>query len=121
MVSPSMIFLRLAGSFILNTTTGRLLSLHIVNAVESIILSLLAIASSKDRVSYFFAFGSFSGSDVYTPSTLVPLRRTSAPISTALSAAAVSVVKNGLPVPLTEYKPYYFSLHQAPCPCCRIH
>ena len=43
--------------------------------------------------------GSFSGSAEYTPSTLVPLRRTSAPISTALSAEAVSVVKNGFPVP----------------------
>ena len=36
------------------------------------------------------------------PSTLVALRSTSAPISTARSAAVVSVVKNGFPVPARE-------------------
>jgi len=33
------------------------------------------------------------------PSTFVALKTISAPISTALNAAAVSVVKHGLPVP----------------------
>ena len=33
------------------------------------------------------------------PSTLVPLNRASQPISAARKAAAVSVVKNGFPVP----------------------
>ena len=36
------------------------------------------------------------------PSTLVAFRMTSAPISTARRAAAVSVVKNGLPVPAAK-------------------
>ena len=50
-------------------------------------------------VSYFVAVGSFSGSAVYIPSTLVPFRITSALISIALKDAAESVVKKGLPVP----------------------
>jgi len=41
----------------------------------------------------------FSGSESYTPSTLVPLRITSDSISTALRDAAESVVKKGFPVP----------------------
>ena len=48
------------------------------------------------------ASGSFIGSASYTPSTLVAFSSTSAPISTARSAAAVSVVKYGLPVPATK-------------------
>src|SRR4030042_4393154 len=47
----------------------------------------------------FLAVLSVIGSDVYTPSTLVALRMTSAPISRALWAAAVSVVKKGQPMP----------------------
>ena len=42
------------------------------------------------------------GSALYTPSTLVALSTTSAPISAPRSAAAVSVVKNGLPVPAAK-------------------
>ena len=78
---------------------GILFSLQSANAVWSIILKLSARALSKVRVSYFVAVGSFSGSAVYTPSTLVPLRSASASISHALRAEAESVVKKGLPVP----------------------
>src|SRR2546430_692291 len=49
------------------------------------------------------------GSESYTPSTLVALRITSAPISTARSAAAVSVVKYGLPVPAARMTTRPFS------------
>src|SRR2546422_4323560 len=45
------------------------------------------------------ALGSFLGSAVYTPSTLVALRSTFASISSARSTAAVSVEKYGFPVP----------------------
>ena len=45
------------------------------------------------------ADGSFSGSAVNTPSTRVPFRISSAPISAARRLAAVSVVKYGFPVP----------------------
>jgi len=45
------------------------------------------------------AFLSFLGSAVYIPSTLVAFMTTSAFISAARKAAAVSVEKNGLPVP----------------------
>ena len=43
------------------------------------------------------------------PSTLVALRRTSAPISAARNDAAESVVKNGLPVPATKITTRPFS------------
>src|SRR6266542_3203375 len=43
------------------------------------------------------------------PSTLVAFRMTSAPISTARSAPAVSVVKNGLPVPAAKITTRPFS------------
>jgi hypothetical protein len=90
---PLTTFFRLPLVFMSKTIIGILLSRHIVNAVESITLSLLLNTSAKDISSYFWAFGSFSGSAVKTPSTLVPFRSTSAEISIALSAAAVSVVK----------------------------
>jgi hypothetical protein len=60
------------------------------------------IASSKLIVRYRVALGSFMGSALYTPSTLVALSTTSAPISAPRRAAAVSVVKNGLPVPAAK-------------------
>jgi len=50
-----------------------------------------------------------TGSLSYTPSTLVALQRRSAPTSIALSAAAVSVVKNGLPVPAAKITILLFS------------
>ena len=48
------------------------------------------------------ACGFFTGSSEYTPSTFVPFRTTSASISLARNAAAVSVVTNGLPVPAAK-------------------
>jgi hypothetical protein len=51
---------------------------------------------------YRVAVGSFFGSALYTPSTLVAFSTTCAPISAPRSAAAVSVVKNGLPVPAAK-------------------
>ena len=47
----------------------------------------------------FTAEGSFTGSALYTPSTFFASSITSAPISAARSTAAVSVEKNGLPLP----------------------
>ena len=49
------------------------------------------------------AVGSVRGSPSYTPWTpFFAIRIASAPISSARSAAAVSVVKNGLPVPAAK-------------------
>ena len=46
------------------TMIGTLFSWHNVNAVVSIIFKPLAIASENERLSYFVAKGSFSGSAV---------------------------------------------------------
>ena len=62
-------------------------------------MSFLLKASWNLRVLNLVAVGSFSGSAVYTPSTRVPFNMASALISTARRAEAVSVVKNGLPLP----------------------
>ncbi len=59
--------------------------------------------------SNIFASGLVSGSESYTPSTLVALSTTSALISTARRAAVVSVVKNGLPVPAAKMTTRPFS------------
>ena len=50
-------------------------------------------------LSYFVALGSTLGSAEYTPSIVLANSITSASISAALKAAAVSVEKNGWPVP----------------------
>ena len=56
------------------------------------------------------ASGSVCGSAVYTPSTpFLAIRIASAWISSARSAAAVSVVKNGLPVPAAKITTRPFS------------
>src|SRR6266496_511403 len=52
---------------------------------------------------------SFMGSAEYTPSTFVAFKITSALISSARSAAAESVVKNGLPVPAANMTTRAFS------------
>ena len=57
---------------------------------------------TTDRRSYFSAFGSFFGSAVYTPSTLVAFSTRSASISIPRRQAAESVVKKGLPVPAAK-------------------
>ena len=82
-----------------NTDIGRLFSLHNVIAVRSITFSSLSITVLYDKSSYLIALLLISGSVSYTPSTFVPLIIISAFISIALKAAAVSVVKYGLPVP----------------------
>ena len=46
--------------------------------------------------------GSTSGSALYTPSTFVPFRMASAPISNARWAAVVSVEKKGAPIPAAK-------------------
>ena len=53
----------------------------------------------SDISSYFVAVLSNFGSAEYTPSIAFPKRIASASISAARSAAPVSVVKNGFPVP----------------------
>src|SRR5574344_2110904 len=85
--------LRLPGLFISKTIIGILFALHRAKAVWSIIRRFFIRASSKVTVLYFFAFLSFSGSAVYTPSTLVPFSKALASISQALRAEAESVVK----------------------------
>ena len=59
----------------------------------------------------FFAVGTVRGSASYTPSTpeWVPFNNASASISAARNAAAVSVVKNGLPVPAAKMTTRPFS------------
>ena len=78
---------------------GRLFSLLKVNAVESMIFRFLSRTVSKEMSSNIVAFMFCSGSESKIPSTLVPLRITSALISIALKTAAESVVKKGFPVP----------------------
>ena len=73
------------------------------SAVVSITRRPRSIASRCVSAGRKVAFGSSLGSPSYTP--LIPLfaiRIASAPISSARSAAAVSVVKNGLPVPAAK-------------------
>ena len=91
--SPFIIFSRFPGLFISKTIIGRLFSLHNVKAVMSMTFSPSENTVANDSSSYFTASAFLSGSELYIPSTLVPLRMTSAFISFALSAAAESVVK----------------------------
>ena len=60
-------------------------------------------------VSSFFSSENLIGSESYIPSTLVPLRMISDFISEALKTAAVSVEKNGLPVPEAKITTLFFS------------
>ena len=79
--------------FMLKTTMGIIDSRQSVIAVKSITDRLRFITSIPLMEEKRSAVGSFSGSAVKTPSTLVPFRITSAAISAARSDAAVSVVK----------------------------
>ena len=83
----------------LKTQIFMLFSLQRAKAAVSMTLIFCSIAESKVSESYLMADGSCIGSLEYMPSTFVALKTISAPISIALSAAAVSVVKHGLPVP----------------------
>src|ERR671934_80970 len=72
-------------------------------AVVSITLRPCSIACRWVNSGISFASGSVRGSPSSTPSTpFFAIRIASAPISSARSAAAVSVVKNGLPVPAAK-------------------
>ena len=63
---------------------------------KGIIYDLYCRTSTSE---YIIVVGSFAGSAVNTPSTLVAFNTTSASISIPRRQAAESVVKNGLPVP----------------------
>ena len=77
--------------------------MHRESAVESITRRPRSIACRCVISGRNFASGTFEGSASKTPSTpCLAIRITSARISRARSAAAVSVVKNGLPVPAAK-------------------
>src|ERR671924_1292573 len=93
-----------------NTWMGRLLSMQRESAVVSITFRPRSIASRCVISVRSFAFESTRGSPSRTPSTACfAIRIASAPISSARSAAAVSVVKNGLPVPAAKMTVRSFS------------
>ena len=77
----------------LNTMIGIALSMQRLNAVASATLRPCSSASRWVISSYILASGSILGSAVYTPSTLLASSNTSAPISSARCAPAVSVEK----------------------------
>src|SRR5918994_580790 len=80
------------------------------SAVVSITRRPRSIASRCVSSGRNSASGSRRGSSSYTPSTsFLPMRIASAPISSARRAAAVSVVKNGLPVPAAKITTRSFS------------
>ena len=83
----------------LKTMIGNLLSMHSEIAVESMTFRPCCSTSRYVNRGSITAFLSSRGSALYTPSTLVAFKITSAPISTARSEAVVSVVKKGLPLP----------------------
>ena len=73
------------------------------SAVVSMTFSPRSIASRCVSAGRNAASGSVSGSPSYTPATpFLLMRIASAPISSERSAAAVSVVKYGLPVPAAK-------------------
>lgn len=82
----------------LKMTTGILFSSQHVTAVISILLVPLA-ANSLNEMCSNSALLLLLGGQPYSASPATPLRTTSALISEALSAAAVSVVKSGFPIP----------------------
>ena len=94
----------------LKTWIGRALSMHSDSAVESITRRPCSMASMCVSSGRNFASGTTAGSASYTPSTpCLAIRIASAWISSARSAAAVSVVKNGLPVPAAKITTRPFS------------
>src|SRR5699024_6404180 len=74
-------------------------SIQRVIAVVSITPKFSDIDCIYVTLSYLIASSYFLGSLLYTPSTFLASNITSASISTALKAAAESVVKYGLPIP----------------------
>ena len=88
-----------SGSLRPKTSIGILLSRHIDAAVESITPRFFESISLNESTSYFFASGFILGSLSYTASTFFASNITCESVSTARSAAAVSVDINGLPVP----------------------
>src|SRR6185312_12212292 len=108
--SPRAIRAMLCSSSRLNTYSGSALSMHSDRAVVSITFSPRSIASMWVICGINRAFGLVRGSSSSTPSTpFLPIRIACAPISSARSAAAVSVVKNGLPVPAAKITTRPFS------------
>src|SRR4051812_46836355 len=107
--SPAATRVMLSGWFRSNTMIGRSFSIQSETAAASMTLSWSRRRSAYSSEAYRRALGLVIGSASYTPSTLVALSRTSAPISTARSAAAVSVVKYGLLVPATKIATRPFS------------
>src|SRR5581483_3466659 len=92
------------------TWIGRWLSMQSERAVVSMTFSPRSIACRCVSSGISFASGSTRGSPSRTPSTpFFAMRIASAPISSARSAAAVSVVKNGLPVPAAKMTTRPFS------------
>ena len=83
----------------LKTMIGNLLSMHSeIAGVHDLqtLLQHVQIRQPREHHRIFIKHGS----TLYTPSTLVAFKITSAPISTARREAVVSVVKKGLPLPL---------------------
>ena len=86
-----------------NTHTGMSFSMQRESAVESMTSSRRFMRSRGSISSNFVASGCFRGSASYTPSTrYLAMSRTFACISAARSAAVVSVVMYGLPVPAAK-------------------
>ena len=83
--------------------------MHKVVAVVSITCNPCSITSIYVSVSYFFASANLLGSLSYTPSTFLANKITSASISAALNAAAVSVEKYGFPEPAPKITTLPFS------------
>src|SRR5690606_28001145 len=93
----------LPGTSKLKTIIGMPLSMQSDVAVASITPSRSLRRSKYSNRSYFSAAGSRRGSAESTPSTpRLAMRITSASTSAARKAAAVSVVKYGLPVPAAK-------------------
>src|SRR3989304_4137339 len=91
------------------TMIGRLLSMHREIAGASITLMFLCRTSMEVSSLNFLAFLWTRGSLSYTPATRVAFKMASALISIAPSAAAVSGVKYGLPVPAATMTPLPFA------------
>src|SRR5690242_15646009 len=94
----------------LKTYSGTRLSMHSDSAVVSMTFRPRSIASRWVSSGIRRASGFSRGSESSTPSTpFLPIRMPCAPISSARRAAAVSVVKNGLPVPAAKITTRPFS------------
>src|SRR6185437_3637111 len=94
----------------LKTYSGTRLSMQRDSAVVSMTFRPRSIASRWVSSGIRRASGFWRGSESSTPSTpFLPMRIACAPISSARSAAAVSVVKNGLPVPAAKMTTRFFS------------